>query len=309
MNTPVLLSSPQYDTFAYQLATMIGGEVGEVERRVFPDGEHYQRILADVHERSVVVVGGTTDDSNTLMIYDLACAAVKYGARRLDICIPYFGYSTMERAVRSGEIVTAKTRARLLSAIPQAARGNHFHLLDLHSEGIPHYFEGPVTTQHLNSHQLWTARLLPLNDGDFVLASTDAGRAKQVEALANCLRVDAALIIKRRMSGSKTEVVGVNAHVEGRIVVIYDDMVRTGGSLIKAAEAYLEAGAKEVYAACSHGVLPEGTWERLQQSGVFTQVITTDSHPRAQFLSNQGLEVLSVVPLFAEALRPIFTPR
>ena len=309
MNTPILLSSPQYDTFTHELATMIGGEVGEVERRTFPDGEHYQRILVDVHERSVVVVGGTTDDSSTLMIYDLACAAVKYGARRLDICIPYFGYSTMERAVRPGEIVTAKTRARLLSAVPHAARGNHFHLLDLHSEGIPHYFEGPVTTQHLSTHDLWSARLRPLNQGNFVLASTDAGRAKQVEALANRLGVDAALIIKRRVSGSKTEVVGVNAHVEDRIVVIYDDMVRTGGSLIKAAEAYLEAGASRVYAAFSHGVLPEGTWERLQQAGVFTQVITTDSHPRAQAFSSQGLEVLSVVPLFAEALRPIFVKR
>ena len=166
-----------------------------------------------------------------------------------------------------------------------------------------------MTTQHLTSHSLWIDRLKPLNNGNFVLASTDAGRAKQVEALANRLGVDAALIIKRRISGSKTEVVGVNAHVEDRVVVIYDDMVRTGGSLIKAAEAYLEAGAREVYAACSHGVFPPGSWERLQQAGVFTQVITTDSHPSTQALVDRGLEVLSVVPLFAEALQPIFIRR
>lgn len=306
MNAPVLLSSPQYDTFTHELATLIGGEIGQIERRYFPDGELYQRIEADVHERSVVVVGGTVDDSSTLMIYDLACAAVKYGARRLDICIPYFGYSTMERATRSGEVVTAKTRARLFSAIPQAARGNHIHLFDLHSEGLPHYFEGSVATQHLSSRSLWVERLRLINSGDFVLASTDAGRAKHVEALANELQVDAALIIKRRVSGSETEVVGVNAHVEDRVVVIYDDMVRTGGSLIQAAQAYREAGARDVYATSTHAILPDGAWEKLKMSGVFTDIITTNSHPRARLFEPLGLEVLSVEPVFADALRAIF---
>lgn len=305
-SAPLLLSTPQYDTFTQEIARLIQGEVGEIERRLFPDGERYQRLLADVHERSVVVVGGTIDDANTLMFYDLACAAVKYGARRLDLCIPYFGYSTMERAVKSGEVVTAKTRARLLSAVPYAARGNHFHLLDLHSEGIPHYFEGHVTTQHLSTKDLWHARLSRLNDGDFVLASTDAGRAKHVEALANLLEVDAALIIKRRLSAKQTEVVGVNAHVAQRVVVIYDDMVRSGGSLIKAAEAYREAGAREIYAACSHGVFPKGSWERLMKSGLFSGVISTDSHPNAQTLEARGLEVLSTTPIFAQALNTVF---
>lgn len=306
MNAPVLLSSPQYDTFAYDLATLIGGEIGRIDRRHFPDGELYQRIEIDVHERSVVIVGGTTDDHSTLMLYDLACAAVKYGARRLDICIPYFGYSTMERATQPGEVVTAKTRARLFSAIPQAARGNHVHLFDLHSDGLPHYFEGSVATQHLSSRALWVERLQSINQGDFVLASTDAGRAKQVEALANELRVDAALIIKRRLSGSETEVVGVNAHVEDRVVVIYDDMVRTGGSLVQAAQAYRAAGARDVYATCTHGVFPEGAWERLQESRVFTRVITTNSHPRASSFQADDLEIISVVPLFADALREVF---
>ena len=305
VNTPLILATPQYDTFASQIATLIKAELGMVERRLFPDGEVYQRLLSDVHERSVVLVGGTTDDSSTLTLYDLACAAVKYGARRLDICVPYFGYSTMERATKPGEVVTAKTRARLLSAVPYAARGNHFHLLDLHSDGIPHYFEGPITTQHLSTEELWVERLSRLG-GDIVLACTDAGRAKQVERLANLLGVEAALLIKRRVSGSETEVVGINAHVEGRKVVIYDDMVRTGSSLIKAAEAYKEAGATEIVAACSHGVFPQGAWDRLSESGIFAEFIATDSHPKSRELASRGLEILSTTPIFAKALRSIF---
>ena len=306
VNTPLILSTPQYDTFASEIATEIDAEIGKIERRQFPDGEWYQRILSNVHERSVVIVGGTTDDSSTLALYDIACATVKYGARRLDICVPYFGYSTMERATKPGEVVTAKTRARLLSSVPYAARGNHFHLLDLHSEGIPHYFEGPITTQHLSTQSLWLSRLNSLNGGDFILASTDAGRAKQVERLANVLNVDAALLIKRRISSSETEVVGINAHVEGRVVVIYDDMIRTGSSLIKAAEAYKAAGARELHAACSHGVFPKGTWERIRDTQLFTTIISTDSHPRASELSDSGLEVLRTAPLFSKALSTIF---
>ena len=96
-------------------------ELGAVERRTFPDGEHYQRIATDPADRDVILVGGTIDDAATLELYDLACGLVAAGAYRLRLVIPYFGYSTMERAVKHGEVVTAKTRARLLSSIPQAS--------------------------------------------------------------------------------------------------------------------------------------------------------------------------------------------
>ena len=202
--------------------------------------------------------------------------------------------------------MTAKTRARLLSSVPPSASGNHVHLLDLHSEGIPHYFEGSAMAHHLSARELWVDRLRQINGGDFVLASTDTGRAKHVEALANLLNVEVALIIKRRISGSQTEIVGLNAHVNDRVVVIYDDMVRTGGSLIQAARAYQEAGSREVYAACSHSVLPPGAWARLAAEPALTHIIATDSHPNANLFASEGLEVISVAPLFARALRPIF---
>ena len=158
-------------------------------------------------------------------------------------------------------------------------------------------------THHLSARSLIVQRLSAINGGDFILASTDAGRAKQVESLANELKVDAALIIKRRLSGSETEIVGVNAHVDGRVVVIYDDMVRTGGSLIQAAQAYLDAGAREIYAACTHGIFPKGSWDRIQNSKLFKKVIATDSHPMANTLAKHGLEVLHTAPIFSNALR------
>ncbi len=291
-----------YEPLAAAICGLVGGEAGVVERRHFPDGESYQRLATPVLDRDVVLVGGTWSDTATLSVYDLACAIVKYGARSLTVVCPYFGYSTMERAVRPGEVVTAKTRARLLSAVPLAAAGNRLLLMDLHSEGIPHYFEGGVTALQISAQELLAGAVRRVGGEDFVLGSTDTGRAKAVEAFANVLGVDAAVILKRRVSGSETQVVAVSAEVRDRTVVIYDDMVRTGGSLLGAAHTYLDAGARDVAAVCTHGVFPPGAYERLQDSGLFSAIVATDSHPRSVQLQDAGLEVVSVADLVAAHL-------
>ena len=275
-------------------------EAGQLQRKAFPDGERYRRLESDVAGRDVVLLGGTVSDEATLEVFDLACAAAKYGARRLTLVIPYFGYATMERAVASGEIVTAKTRARLLSAIPPGAEPTRVILVDLHSEGIPHYFEGTTRPVHVYAKPLIAQAVHALAAGeDVVLASTDAGRAKWVESLANDLGVPAAFVLKRRLSGEKTEVVAMSAHVEGRHVVLYDDMIRTGGSLIEAAKAYREAGAARVSAVATHGVFPGDALRRIEASGQFARLAVTDSHPRARAVapSAQDPAFLLVMPL------------
>ena len=299
---PLFISIEGYERLADAICRTVGGLPGHVERRDFPDGERYQRIVTPVHDREVVIVGGTISDSATLRIYDLACASVKYGARRLTLVVPYFGYSTMERATRPGEVVTAKTRARLLSAVPTAPDGNCVVLLDLHSEGIPHYFEGGVTTIHVDGRAALLDVIREAGGSGFVLGSTDAGRAKLVESLANDLGVDAAIILKRRTSGSETQVVAVTAEVTQRTVVIYDDMVRTGGSLLGAGRAYLDAGAASLVAVCTHGVFPGDAYQRLRESGLFAEIIATDSHPNAIARQADGLRVVSVAGVLSRQL-------
>src|SRR5690606_30644397 len=121
----------------------------------------------------VVLIGGTISDYDTLEIFDLACALVKYGTKNLTIIIPYYGYSTMERAVKSGEVVKAKTRARLFSIIPDASVSNKIVLIDLHSEGIPHYFEGTLRPVHLYAKEVILEAVGELGkESDFVLACT-----------------------------------------------------------------------------------------------------------------------------------------
>jgi ribose-phosphate pyrophosphokinase len=271
---------------------------GNVERTDFPDGERLLRIVENVDDRDCVVVGGTIDDAATLELFDLGVGLVTYGARRLTLVVPYFGYSTMERAVKPGEVVTAKTRARLISALPPASYGNRMFLLDLHSEGIPHYFEGDITAFHLYAKEIVKEAAREFGGEDLVLACTDAGRAKWVESLANELGVRAAFVFKRRVSGSKTEVLDASAHVEGCDVVIYDDMIRTGGSLMSAARAYKAMGARRMIAICTHGLFPADALDRIRASGLFEYVVCTDSHPRARQLEGDFLRVSSIARVF-----------
>lgn len=303
----VLFNTAAYDTLAGRMAQSGELERGEIERKTFPDGEHYLRIATAVDGRDVALVGGTGTDAEVLELYDLACTLVEGGAHSLSLVVPYFGCATMERAVKAGEAVTAKTRARLLSSIPAAHLGNRIFLLDLHSEGIPYYFEGPLRATHVYAKRVVGEAARKLGGENFVLACTDAGRAKWVESLANDLHVDASFVFKRRLSGERTEVSAVSAQVQGRKVVIYDDMIRTGSSLIGAATAYRAAGATSVSVISTHGVFPGDALGKLRKSGLFEKIVVTDSHPRALVLEDGFLETISVAPLLAEQLfsRPV----
>jgi ribose-phosphate pyrophosphokinase len=301
MTQPIVFSTLSYAYLGRDIAAQAGWGLGVVVRKTFPDGEHYLRIETDPTDRDVVLVGGTPDDASTLELYDLACGLVTGGAYRVRMVIPFFGYSTMDRSVRVGEVVTAKTRARLLSSVPMASRGTQVFLLDLHVAAIAHYFEGGIRPIHVYGKSLVTAAARRLGGDDFVLACTDAGRAKWVESLANDLDVAAAFVYKRRHDDA-TEVTGVSAQVRGKRVVIYDDMIRTGGSLINAAKAYRDSGAVAIDAIATHGLFPGDSLAKLEQSGLFGRIVVTDSHPRAVALQDHFLEVDSTATLLTEHL-------
>jgi ribose-phosphate pyrophosphokinase len=299
----LLFGTCSYTYMRDAVARAGGFAVGHIEVKHFPDGERYQRIITPVAGKDVVIIGGTISDPDTLEIYDVACGTARHGARSLTLVVPYFGYSTMERQAKPGEVVTAKTRARLLSSIPMSAVANRIVLMDLHSEGTPYFFEGELQPFHLYARPVILEVARRLGGEKYVMACTDAGRAKWVESLANALGVPASFVFKRRLSGTLTEVSAVSAHVEDRNVIIYDDMIRTGGSLLGAAEAYLEAGARSIAAVATHGLFPQDSLARLERSGLLDRVVVTDTHPRVRELASDFLEVVSVAPLIAQHMQ------
>lgn len=301
----LLFSTTRYHYLAERLLAAGNFDAGKVEVKSFPDGERYQRILTDVNGCDAVLVGGTISDSDTLELYDLAISLQKYGAAELVLVIPYFGYSTMERAVKSGEVVTAKVRATLLSSIPRTGKGNKVVLMDLHAEGIPHYFEAGIRPVHLYCKPLIIEAAHRIAGNDFILASTDAGRAKWVESLANDMKVGAAFVYKRRTSGSETEITGINADVKGKTVIIYDDMIRTGGSLISAAKSYKAAGAGEIHVITTHGLFTGDAIACIKQSGVIQSLTCTDTHPNALEVKDSFLTVISTASLLVATLNTL----
>jgi ribose-phosphate pyrophosphokinase len=218
--------------------------------------------------------------------------------------MPYFGYSTMERAVKPGEVVTAKTRAMLLSSIPPCEAGTRVFLFDLHTDGIEFYFGESHITRHIYGAPVITAAITRLMAGrEYVLGATDAGRAKWVQGLARDLSVEPAFVYKGRDSTTgAVRLTGINADVKGREIVIYDDMIRTGSTLVQAGRAYLEAGATKVHAITSHLVLPGASLDTIRSAGVFDTILGTNSHPGSEKLAGVPGAVSSIAELLVHAL-------
>jgi len=304
-HSPILFATKPYQYLATALlhAAPDRLEKGILTIRDFPDGEHYHRIDSSVRGQHVWVVGGTTDDAATMELFDIAQGCVQYGAFSMTIIIPYFGYSTMERSVQEGEVVKAKNRALLFSSIPRTPLGNRIILFDLHAEGIPYYFDSDVQPHHIYCEALHAENARFLAGGEnFVLAATDAGRAKWVESMANKMGVLGAFIYKRRHSAEETEVLAINATVQGSHVIIYDDMIRTGGSLLEAAKAYKQEGAARISVMTTHGLFTNKSIERLAGSGIIEKVIALDTHPNTLQQNHPLLEVRSVAPLIINRL-------
>lgn len=253
----------------------------------FPDGELHHRLFTDPRNKDVILVSGTPDDQHFLRLVDIACACAKYGAKSIAMIIPYFGYSTMERATMAGDVVKAKIRARILSSVPQAREGNTILFFDLHADGIPHYLEGDTRGFHIYSQEI-TCRAISHIVGTydkFCIGSTDAGRSKWVQSLANRLGVSSVTAQKTRHSGSEVSLDDIQGNVKDKVVAIYDDMIRTGGSLLQAARGYREMGAKRIIAVTTHGIFPENSLQKILETKFNDELLIetlacTDSIPQ-----------------------------
>lgn len=293
------------------LVKRLKSAVLSVDRRQFADEEQYLRLnikdSTDLAGEDVVVVGSTHTDKDLLELYRLGATLADLGTRRRIFIIPFLGYSTMDRAKIAGESVTAKHNARLLSSIPNTNLGNTFVLLDLHEPALVHYFEGNTVVLEISAESLLLQAIKKLKLKSFVLGSADLGMPRQVMSLASKLNVSVALVSKAR-EFEHTQTLACVGNVSGNDVVIYDDMVRSGSSLIQAAEAYKEAGAKNIYAVISHLALTNENVLKALKTSPIRQIITTNSHPMSQLKSVQKsrqIKVLDISLLFTETIKSL----
>ncbi|HEY9754567.1 MAG TPA: ribose-phosphate pyrophosphokinase-like domain-containing protein [Oculatellaceae cyanobacterium] len=318
---PVVFSTRSYGYMQEQFHALADFERGNVVRDSDGLVKGLDRLVSG---RDVVIIGGTIDHAETFDLFLLANAAFEAGALSLTLVVPYFGYSTMERGKPDlHEAVKASYRARLISAIPRCPMGNRVVLCDLHSEGIPHYFDNTVRTTHLYCIKTF---ILEMVEGvvNGRICTTDTGRGKWAESIVKEINArlkalgiedleklfQAAIAIKDRKSGSKTELLGILGDVAGLDIDLFDDMIRRGTTAIDAGFGYRAGtdnkpgtGCKRIRFIASHAVLPGNSLERLQLAvdhngeRLFSEVIVLDSHPNAVKLQGDFLKVKSIAHL------------
>jgi ribose-phosphate pyrophosphokinase len=217
-------------------------------------------------------------------------------AGRVTAVIPYYGYARKERKTQPREPISAKLVANFITL----AGADRLLLLDLHAEAIEGFFDVP--TDHLSPHRIIAEYLLKLNLQHLTVVAPDAGGGRRAEAVANQLQAPIAFGYKRRSGDDEVEVIAVSGDVKGRDCVVVEDIITTGGTISKLAQALHKQGARRVLIAATHPVLTGDAVERLKRANV-EQVIVTDSVPIApEKFDPELVTVLSVAPLLAEAI-------
>jgi ribose-phosphate pyrophosphokinase len=220
-------------------------------------------------------------------------------ARRITAVVPYYGYGRQEKKVRPREPISAKLVADLISV----AGADRVLTVDLHADQIQGFFNCPVD-------QLTAVPILAdyfnsmgLSNGEVVVVSPDVGGVARARHFAELLGAPLAIIAKRRPEPNKAEAMEIIGDVEGKTVIMVDDIVDTGGSLLKGAEALLERGAKKIFACCTHPVLSGEAVQRIE-NGPIEELVVTDTIPLGEKNSHK-IKVLSIAPLLAEAIARI----
>lgn len=272
------------------------------------DGELSIEIGDNVRGQDVFVIQSTSRPGNDhLMELLIICDALKRAsAERINAVIPYFGYARQDRKNRPRQPITAKLVADLITVA-----GVHRVLtVDLHAGQIMGFFNLPVDNLYARPVMLKYLTDLfeerKLTPDDLCVVSPDTGGVSRARAYAKRLDASLAIIDKRRAVPNQVAEMNVVGNVQGKITILVDDIVDTGGTLMKAAEALLEQGAREVIACCTHGVLSNDSIRHLQNSAL-SSIVTSDTihQPRLDTGEFSKFTQLSVAPLLGEAIRRI----
>ncbi len=236
-----------------------------------------------------------------LIILDVLRRASAY---RINVVTPYFGYARQDRKTKAREPITAKLVANLI----EKAGAHRLIAADLHAGQIQGFFDIPV--DHLTGIPLLASHFREIlkkeEDGDIVVVSPDIGGVVRARRFAVHLNADLAIVDKRRSHevANLSEVMEIIGHVDGKVAILVDDIIDTAGTMVQAAEALLERGARKVYACATHGVLSGPAVERIASSPI-ENLVLTDTIPLPKEKQIDKITTLSIAPLFAEAISRI----
>lgn len=286
---------------AEQMADVLGLTVGRMKLKRFSDGEINLQVLENVRGADCFVVQPTCTpvDSNLMEVLCIMDALKRSSAERITAVLPYYGYGRQDRKDKPRVPISAK----LVASVLETAGADRIMALDLHAAQIQGFFDKPV--DHLFFRPVIIDYFKPLNIPDLMVISPDAGGVERARSVAKRLNAKLAIVDKRREEANIAEVMNVIGDVSGQNCLIIDDLIDTGGTLVKGAEALLQHGAKSVRACATHAVLSGPAVERIRESRLL-EVVFSNSIPLSQAAKECGkIRQLSVAPLLARAVQSI----
>jgi ribose-phosphate pyrophosphokinase len=279
---------------AEKIAKASGVGLGKLDIRNFSDGEIWVKYSDNIRGDDVFVVQSTQPPAENLIeLLILIDAAKRASARRVTAVIPYFGYARQDRKDQPRVSITAKLVANLITE----AGADRVIAMDLHAAQIQGFFDIPL--DHLYASAVFSDYFRKKKIPNLAVVSPDVGGLKMARSYAKRLEADLILIDKRRPKANEAEVMNIIGKVEGKNVLIVDDLIDTGGTFVNAVAALKQHGAKDIYGACTHPILSGKATGRINASDVKTLVVT-DSIPLKE--ESPKIERRSVSRLFAEAI-------
>ncbi|MDD2817783.1 MAG: ribose-phosphate diphosphokinase [Candidatus Nanopelagicales bacterium] len=301
----VLLAGRSHPELAQEVAEQLGIPLSRTLAYDFANGEIFVRFQESVRGADVFVLQSHTTPINKWIMEHLIMvdALKRASAKRITVIMPFYGYARQDKKHRGREPISA----RLIADLFKTAGADRLMTVDLHTSQIQGFFDGPV--DHLFSLPLLAKYVGNHIDRDRItVVSPDAGRVRVAERWTDELGAPLAIIHKRRDPDvpNQVKVFEVVGDVKGRVCVVVDDMIDTGGTIVKAAETLFENGATEVIVAATHAILSDPARERLQNSNI-TEVVVTDTLPIPEDRKFPKLKVLSIAPILAQAINEVFT--
>lgn len=294
-----LITGTSNPGLAQKIARSLELEMADCSVTRFSDGEIFVQINENVRGADLFIIQSTNPPAENLMeLLMMIDASRRASAMRITAVIPYYGYSRQERKDRPRVPITAKLAANLITT----AGADRVLTFDLHASAIQGFFDLPH--DHLYSSKLFIPYFAAMHLSNLVVVSPDVGSLKMARSTAEQLQADLAIVDKRRPSPNQSKVMNLIGEVKGKNVLIRDDMVDTGGSMVQAADYLKERGALEIYGACTHGVLSGKAIELIENSPI-QKMVVTDSIDQSRKPLTGKFEVISCASLIGETIRRI----